>query len=144
MVITSKASSLLAFLIIAKDLIVVQTINTIPLPSFIRRTLKTDALKKFINQLDCQLMRIGRSRNWQLTANFSQLQSIINFIEQENEPSWLWLAKRLKAEYRDLSHENLLILASKLDHITVTHIMAKTDCTLAQARRVLDELEGFD
>jgi hypothetical protein len=135
---------LLASLTIAKDLITVQTINTIPLPSFMRRTLKTDALKKFIKQLDCQLTRIGRSRNWQLKANFRQLQAIISFIEHENEPSWLWLAKRLKAEYQDLSHENLLTLAAQLDNITITHIMAKTDCTLAQARKVLDELEGLD
>lgn len=120
------------------------TINAIPLPSFLRRTLKAYALKKFIRNLGCQLTRIGRSRNWQLEADFNQIQAIINFIEQENETSWFWLANRLKMEYQQLNHESLLALASKLDNITITELMAKTDCTLAQARKVLDELEGFD
>ncbi len=129
---------------IAKDLIAVQTTKIIPLPSFLRRTLKADTLKNFIRNLGCQLTRKGRSRNWQLKADFTQLQAIISFIEQEREPSWLWLAKRLKAEYQDLSHENLLSLAAQLDNITIRSIMANTDCTLAQARKVLDALEGFD
>ncbi len=120
------------------------TTKTINLPSFLRRSLQADTLKKFIKQLGCELTRMGRSRNWQLKADYSQIQAIINFIEHENETSWLWLAKRLKAEYRQLSHENLFIIASKLDNLTITALMAKTDCTLTQARKVLDELEGFD
>ncbi len=120
------------------------TTKTINLPSFLRRTLQADTLKKFIKQLGCELTRIGRSRNWQLKADYSQIQAIINFIEHENETSWFWLAKRLKAEYRQLSHENLFIIASKLDNLTITALMTKTDCTLTQARKVLDELEGFD
>ncbi len=120
------------------------TTKTINLPSFLRRSLQADTLKKFIKQLGCELTRIGRSRNWQLKADYSQIQAIINFIEHENETSWFWLAKRLKAEYRQLSHENLFIIASKLDNLTITALMTKTDCTLTQARKVLDELEGFD
>ena len=121
-----------------------ETINTIKLPSLLRRTVKTDILKAFIRQLGCDLSRIGRSRNWQLKANFSQIQAIVTFIEQEQEESWLWLGKLLKREYQHLSHENLLALASRLDNMTVTALMALTDCTLAQARKVLDELEDLD
>ncbi|MEI6893355.1 MAG: ribosome recycling factor family protein [Colwellia sp.] len=119
-------------------------INTINLPSFLRRTMKAYALKAHIRELGCELNRIGRSRNWQLKADFSQLQSIIEFIEQEHEESWFWLAKLLKKEYQYSSHENLLQLASRLDNITITALIAKTDCTLAQARKVLDQLEGLD
>ena len=61
------------------------TTKTINLPSFLRRTLQADKLKKFIKQLGCELTRIGRSRNWQLKADYSQIQAIINFIEHENE-----------------------------------------------------------
>ena len=118
--------------------------NTIILPSFLRRTMKAYVLKNHIRQIGCQLNRIGRSRNWQLKADFSQLQAIIDFIEHEDEASWLWFAKRLKTEYQHLNHENLLSLAERMSGVTVAGLMAKTDCTLAQARKVLDELEGLD
>ncbi|WP_019029393.1 ribosome recycling factor family protein [Colwellia piezophila] len=119
-------------------------INTINLPAFIRRTMKAYALKAHIRQLGCELSRIGRSRNWQLKANFSQLQAIVEFIEHEHEDSWLWLAKLLRKEYKFLSYENILAVATRMDQVTVTALMAKTDCTLAQARKVLDALEGLD
>ncbi|PKH89297.1 ribosome recycling factor family protein [Colwellia sp. Bg11-28] len=121
-----------------------EKINTINLPSFLRRTLKAYALKAHIRQLGCDLSRIGRSRNWQLKANFDQIQSIIEYIEQKDEKSWLWLAKLLKKEYQHLSHDNLLVLATRLESVTITALIAQTDCTLAQARKVLDELEGLD
>ncbi|TWX69769.1 hypothetical protein ESZ36_07440 [Colwellia demingiae] len=121
-----------------------EKINTINLPSFLRRTMKAYALKAHIRQLGCDLSRIGRSRNWQLKANFDQLQGIIEFIEQKNEKSWLWLAKLLKKEYQHLSHENLLVLATRMENVTIAALIAQTDCTLAQARKVLDELEGLD
>jgi len=120
------------------------TTNTINLPSFLRRTSKSYALKTYIRQLDCDLSRIGRSRNWQLKANLTQIQSIVEFIEQQQEESWMWLAKLLKKEYQHLSYENLLALACCMSNITIAGLMARTDCTLAQARKVLDALEGLD
>lgn len=121
-----------------------EIINTINLPAFLRRTTNSNTIKAYIRQQGCELSRIGRSRNWQLKANFSQLQTIVTFIEHENEPSWLWLVKHLRKEYPQLTHENLVTLASFLNPLTITALMAKTDCTLAQARKVLDEVEGLD
>ena len=121
-----------------------EVIHTINLPAFVRRTMKAYALKANIRQLDCDLSRIGRSRNWQIKANFSQIQALVKLIEQEQEESWLWLGKLLKREYQHLNHDNLLALAIRLDNLTVTALMALTDCTLAQARKVLDELEDLD
>ena len=121
-----------------------EVILTINLPAFVRRTMNAYALKAHIRQLGCDLSRIGRSRNWQLKANFSQIQALVKLIEQEQEENWLWLGKLLKREYQHLSHDNLLVLAIRLDNITVTALMALTDCTLAQARKVLDELEDLD
>lgn len=119
-------------------------INTITLPSFLRRTMKAYVLKAHIRQVGCELRRIGRSRNWLLKANTAQLQLIVKFIEDQQEASWLWLAKLLQKEYQHLSYENLLALAKRQNNITVASLMAMTDCTLAQARKVLDELEGLD
>ena len=76
-----------------------EKINTITLPSFLRRTMKAYALKAHMRQQGCELNRIGRSRNWLLKANFDQLQEIITFIELTSEPSWMWLTKLLKSQY---------------------------------------------
>ncbi len=121
-----------------------ETPHTINLPSFLRKVQKAYTLKAYIRELGCGLNRIGRSRNWQLKANFTQLQTIVDFIEHENEDSWLWLAKRLKSQYKHLSHENLLVLAERMRNVTIATLMARTDCTLAQARKALDELEDLD
>ena len=121
-----------------------EKINTITLPSFLRRSLKAYALKAHIRQQGCQLNRIGRSRNWLLKANFDQLQAIIAFIELTGEPSWLWLTKLLKSEYQHLSHDELLRMASRIEKVTISALIARSDCTIAQARQVIDELEGLD
>ena len=118
--------------------------NTIKLPSFLRRTMKAYALKTKIREVGCELSRIGLSRNWQLKANITQIQAIVSFIEQEDEDSWLWLAKRLKQEYQHLSHDALLSIAKQQNSITIANFMATTDCTIAQARKVIDELEELD
>jgi hypothetical protein len=119
-------------------------INTITLPSFLRKALKAYALKAIIRDQGCELTRIGRSRNWQLKANFEQIQAIIHQIELSGEPSWAWLVKLLTNEYQHLSHEELVNVANMLDKVTISALMARTDCTIAQARRVIDELEGLD
>ena len=100
--------------------------------------MKAYALKAHIREQGCELKRIGRSRNWLLTANFDQLQAIIAFIELSGEPSWMWLTKRLKSEYQHLSHDELLRIASTIDKVTISALIARSDCTIAQARRVID------
>lgn len=119
-------------------------INTITLPSFLRRAMKAYALKSLIRKEGCILQRIGRSRHWQLKANFEQIQTIIHLIELANEPSWAWLIKLLQKEYQHLSHDELIAATKMLDNITVSTIIARTNCTIAQARKVIDELEGLD
>ncbi|WP_258872206.1 ribosome recycling factor family protein [Thalassotalea euphylliae] len=115
--------------------------STIVLPSFLRKTMKAYALKAAIRECGCELNRIGRSRNWRLIADKYQLQDIIDFIEANDEQSWLWLAKHLKAQQETLTHDDLVFIAKQNTGITVNQLIAKTDCTAAQARRVIDELE---
>jgi len=123
----------------------VEVIKTINLPSFLRKTMKAFALKaKLREDIGCKLNRIGRSRNWQLKANFTQIQRIIIFIEQEDEQTWLWLAKLLRQSYQALDHAQLLQLAKRQSVVTLSGLMAQTDCTIAQARKVMDALEGLD
>lgn len=106
--------------------------------------MKAYELKAYIRQQGCELNRIGRSRNWQLKASFDQLQNIIAFVDSSNEPSWLWLAKLLRNEYKHLTHDELIKIASTLTDVTISALIARTDCTIVQARTIIDELEGLD
>ncbi len=117
---------------------------TIILPSFLRRVLKAYALKGQIRALGCELSRIGRSRNWHLTASPEQINSVIALIEAANEDSWLWVAKKLRQDNQKLSHQHLLNIAKKNSGITINELIAKTDCTVVEARKVIDELEWID
>lgn len=118
--------------------------NQIPyitLPSFLRRVLKAYALKTLIRQQGCELNRIGRSRNWQLKATFEQLEQVIHIVEQSEEPSWQWLATHLSKQRKNLGFDMLVSIAQKKSGITVSELMQRTDCTIAEARRVIDTLE---
>lgn len=106
--------------------------------------MKAYELKAHIRQQGCELQRIGRSRNWQLKANFEQLQAIITFIDLSNESSWLWLSKLLRSEYKHLTHDELIRIASRLEDLTINSLIARSDCTIAEARAIIDELEGLD
>ncbi len=105
--------------------------------------MKAYELKAYIRQQGCELHRIGRSRNWQIKANFTQLEEVISFIDLSGEPSWLWLTKLLRSQYQHLSHTELLKVAAMLEEVTVSALIARTDCTITQARKIMDELEGF-
>jgi hypothetical protein len=111
------------------------------LPSFIRRVLKAYAIKTLIRQQGCELNRIGRSRNWRLQATFEQLEQTINVIEASEEASWLWVATHLSKQRKNLSFDMLVTVALKKPSITVTELMQRTDCTIAEARRVIDTIE---
>lgn len=119
-------------------------IQVINLPSFLRKTLRAFALKSLIRSHRAELYRIGRSRNWQMKATSEQLVEIIEAIETADEESWLWLAKNLKQKRESFTYEALLSIAKKNDGITVNELVTKTDCTVAEARKVLDDLEWED
>jgi hypothetical protein len=117
---------------------------TINLPSFLRRVINAYALKIHIRSLGCELYRIGRSRNWQLKIELHTINELVNIIEQENEQSWLWVAKILRQQNNLLSHNELVNIAKRNANITLNELVNKTECTLAQARKVIDELEDLE
>ena len=119
-------------------------LKPITLPSFLRRTMKAYALKAQIRTIGSDLQRIGRSRNWQLKASRHQIIDIVDMINQADEASWLWLAKLLSAHNEHMTHDELVTIARRKSGITVNELLKRTDCTIAQARRVIDELEGLD
>jgi ribosome recycling factor-like protein len=113
------------------------------LPSFLRRSLKAYALKNMIRSTGCELSRVGRSRNWRLLASQQQLQDIILLVEESKEESWLWMIAFLKKHKAQISHKELLNLIKLNPDISINELLALSDCTIAQARKALDEMEGF-
>ncbi|WP_245732097.1 ribosome recycling factor family protein [Thalassotalea agarivorans] len=103
--------------------------------------MKAYAIKALIRGQGAELQRIGRSRNWQLTATFEQLQAIIAVIETAGEGSWLWLVKHLQKQYGELNYQAILEIARMNQGITVNELVIKTNCTIATARKALDEIE---
>jgi hypothetical protein len=114
------------------------------LNSFLRKSLKAFALKALVRSSGAELNRIGRSRHWQLIASNTQLNEIINLISESEEPSWQWLAKYLQTQKQQLTHQELLALVKRNKGISVNELVAKTDCSIAMARQVIDELEWMD
>jgi len=117
------------------------TVLRIALNSFVRKTPNSDALKQLIKSTGAKLTRKGRSRNWHLQANTPQVLLIIEFIHKSGEEGWLWVAKKISESRPHLSHNELLEFARENAGMTVTKLMAATDCKLLEARKVLDQLE---
>ena len=114
---------------------------SITLSGFVRRTQKSHELKAAIKSTGATLSRKGRSRNWVLTGDHQQVAQIMHLISQAGEESWLWVSKKL-FEYRPkLSRNELRNLVKQDPTMTVSQLTALTDCTLMDARTVLDEIE---
>ncbi len=116
-------------------------IPLITLPSLLRRVINSNKLKTLVRTQGGELKRIGRSRNWQLKATFEQLEIIITAIEQSDESTWQWLAPHLAKQRKNLSFDMLLAIATDKPNITVSELMMRTDCTIVEARKVIDTLE---
>lgn len=115
----------------------------ITLSSFLRRVIKAYALKTEIRAMGCTLQRKGRSRHWVLSATFEQLEQVVKAIIASEEPTWQWVAKYISEQKQNLSHSELLNIAKSKSGISINQLMARTDCTIVEARLVIDELEEF-
>lgn len=111
------------------------------LNSFIRKTANAAALKQLIVSTGATLSRKGRSRHWVLLADAQQILVIIDLIHQSGEQAWFWLPKKLLAYKPHLTYNELLNLARLDSDMTVKKLMSATDCTLLEARAVIDQLE---
>lgn len=113
----------------------------INLLSFQRKTLNSYLLKAKIRESGAILMRKGRSRNWILQADSRQIAKIIADIEIAEQPSWLWLMKVLSKQHHQLTESEILNIVKLNPAITINQLVSLTNCTLAQARAVMDLFE---
>jgi len=114
---------------------------TLTLNSLVRRTEKTADLKKLLKSTGASLLRQGRSRNWSLHASHEQLRAIRKALAQQNEESWGWLAKLLADKQPKLNRDEIKALVKKAPNITIKALSVEADCTLKEAREIIDELE---
>lgn len=117
-----------------------QNLSPIPIRALAGRTVETFALKALIRETGSVLTRKGRSSNWMLFADKEQMRQIVSDIEQSDQPSWQWLAKLIREKHSQYSLDELRNLVARNPNITVNQLIAMTDCTLVDARRVIDEL----
>lgn len=115
-------------------------LSPIPIRALAGRTVETFALKALIRETGSVLTRKGRSSNWMLFADKEQMRQIVSDIEQSAQPSWQWLAKLIREKHSQYSYDELRNLVVRNPNITINQLIAMTDCTLVDARRVIDEL----
>ncbi|PCK01458.1 MAG: hypothetical protein COA42_23225 [Alteromonadaceae bacterium] len=111
------------------------------LNGFVKRTMNTETLKEGIRSTGAALSRKGRSRNWLLQADFNQIRKITTLIYEADESSWLWIAKKVDDEKPQLNTDELRIIVKRNPTISVSQLVSLTDCSLSEARKVLDEVE---
>jgi len=111
------------------------------LPSFLRRVMRAYAIKALMRSTGCELNRIGRSRNWQLKATLEQLEQITQLIESSEEETWQWVALLIQKQHQSYTYDSLIRIAKNKPGITVNELVSKTDCTVAEARKIIDEIE---
>ena len=114
---------------------------SITLNSFVRRTDHTQALKNLIRNSGAQLQRKGRSRNWELEVSSEQAIQLRNAIEASREVTWHWIEKALTAHVPALTLSQVNTIAQQHWPVTVTQLTILTNCTMAEARAVIDSIE---
>ncbi|EPW6411505.1 ribosome recycling factor family protein [Vibrio parahaemolyticus] len=125
-----------------KEKAVKETKITISLPSLIHRIGGDHAkrAKTLAAEKQCDLKRIRRSRNWQISGEALDVKAFLDHLKSEeaevmrfaiNKIEQALLAHQDKLEPLDVK---LIRLVRQKPNITLAELMAETNCTLVQAR----------
>ncbi|MZI93055.1 ribosome recycling factor [Vibrio sp. CAIM 722] len=120
-----------------------ETTLTIPLPSLIHRIggMQTKALKMVATQHQCELKRVRRSRNWQLQGEALHIEQFYRQCQQQSPDTLKFVINKIAPV---LAQNQTLLepLADKLQrllreqpNLTLSELMAQTQCTVQQARQ---------
>ncbi|WP_068545613.1 ribosome recycling factor family protein [Thalassotalea crassostreae] len=119
-------------------------VHHILLPSFLRKSMRAYELKALIRETGCELSRIGRSRNWRLSATRDQMTEIISGLEQVSEPTWAWLIKLIEQQRGQFTEKEIYAFVVRNPSISVNELVKLANCTIAEARKAIDEYEWHD
>ena len=114
----------------------------IALPSLIQRIGGENAkqAKMVLQEYDCQLNRVRRSRNWLLRGEAKMIQSCVLRLKVDNAEAFKYLIQKIESSLLAQA-DKLEPLAMKLQRLmaqnpcmTLAELMQLTNCTVAQAR----------
>ncbi len=114
------------------------------LPSFLRRAMRAFELKQLVRESGCELSRIGRSRNWRLSATREQMSDIITRVQNSEEATWQWLVPLLEKHRGNFTQSELISLVKRNPQISVNELVILANCTIAEARKAIDTFEFMD
>ena len=125
------------------------TTITISLPSLIHRIGGDHAkrAKAIAAENKCELKRIRRSRNWQVTGEALDLKAFLDRIKIEEAESMRFMVNKMEAGLAKHSDKlepleaKLIRLVMENPNITLAELMSETNCTLIQARTARFEAE---
>ncbi|WP_045458746.1 ribosome recycling factor family protein [Vibrio campbellii] len=125
------------------------TTITISLPSLIHRIGGDHAkrAKAIVAENKCELKRIRRSRNWQITGEALDLKAFLDRIKAEEAEPMRFMVNKMEAglaKHRDKLEPleaKLIRLIMENPNITLAELMSETNCTIAQARTARFEAE---
>lgn len=123
----------------------------IALPSLIHRIGGDNnaQAKQLAHHLGCELKRIRRSRNWQIIGERVGLVAFQSALETESESKFQYLISKLQQGLAQPNNqpeskaEQLERLIRQQPDITLSELMAITNCTLVEARMARETIEGF-
>ncbi|MEF1166655.1 MULTISPECIES: ribosome recycling factor family protein [Vibrio] len=125
------------------------TTITISLPSLIHRIGGDHAkrAKAIAAENKCELKRIRRSRNWQITGEALDLKAFLDRIKVEEAEPMRFMVNKMEAGLAKHSDKlepleaKLIRLVMENPNITLAELMSETNCTIAQARTARFEAE---
>lgn len=125
------------------------TTITISLPSLIHRIGGDHAkrAKAIAAENKCELKRIRRSRNWQITGEALDLKAFLDRIKAEEAEPMRFMVNKMEAGLAKHSDKlepleaELIRLVMENPNITLAELMSETNCTIAQARTARFEAE---
>ncbi|WP_342608869.1 ribosome recycling factor family protein [Vibrio tritonius] len=129
-------------------------LNTMPmlviaLPSLIHRIGgdKARELKTVASEYQCELKRIRRSRNWQLTGSPEQLAKVQAWCQHHDNDAFAFVLKKLVPTLNQHQHwleplsERLCKVLRANPQMTLAELMSLTDCSLVEAREARAAVE---
>ncbi|CAH8198138.1 ribosome recycling factor family protein [Vibrio aestuarianus] len=124
---------------------------TIPLPSLIHRIGGDNAkrAKQVAFEYGCELKRVRRSRNWQISGEISQLKCVVTKLSEMDQQAMLFLITKVNDKIRTLEEklepreDKLTRLVLENPNITLSELMALTNCSVTEARTARFATENF-
>lgn len=125
------------------------TTITIPLPSLIHRIGGDHAkrAKAIAIEQGCELKRVRRSRNWQISGDALHIRAFADHIKAEEPEVMRFVINKLESGLTKHSDKlepleaKLIRLVLENPNITLAELMSETNCTVVQARAARFEAE---